>query len=135
MKWDVLQKDAQIICSRISWRRIEGCHKKQEHNEAVGGVGVEPWAATGCGGGSGEARFALTSHTETHVYVRVKVMDGAVLRVSLINVGHDIKDSHNSKAFNITSTEGLTFIDWQECRGERTENSRNEYVQDFMFRS
>jgi hypothetical protein len=40
----------------------------------LGGVGVESCEGMGCGGGSGEESFALTSHAAVHLYVSVKVM-------------------------------------------------------------
>lgn len=39
------------------------------------GVGVESCEGMGCAGGSGDGRFALTSHAAVHLYLSVKVMD------------------------------------------------------------
>jgi hypothetical protein len=38
------------------------------------GVGVESCEGMGSGGGSGDERFALTSHAAVHLYLSVKVM-------------------------------------------------------------
>ena len=72
---------ARIICSRISWRRIEGCLKKQQNNEAVGGVGVESCDDAGRRGESGETRFTLTSHAAVMCTFQSKVSDECGLRL------------------------------------------------------
>jgi hypothetical protein len=76
------KKDAQIISSRISWRRIEGCLKKQDSNEIVGGVGDESCDDTGCGEegvGRKDSRLRHTRQVRLYLWVKVMVKCGSQL--------------------------------------------------------
>jgi hypothetical protein len=92
------KKNAQIICSRISWRRNEGCLEKQESNEIVGGVGDESCDGTGWGEeGVGSKDSRLRHKRQVHLYLSVKVM---------VKCGSQLGSSVPFQKINITSCPG-----------------------------